>query len=131
MIGINPYFPPGQERIDDIPYNLDSIGTEEDPHYLPDTYKEFSMMTDNSMLDHMTDYADEFGDQKLVELVQTWTQHKMSTHVSTDGDVLAAKVRILREIMDEIGKLDKNKSLDYTMAITDMMIILLQKMSSL
>jgi len=127
MIGTNPYFPAGQEDIDDL-HDYDGI----DPHNYPDSFEEFSMMTDSSMLDHMTDYAAEFGDQKLIELLRTWLEHKMSTHVYLDGDVVAAKVKILREIMDELGKLNnKDKSLDYTMAVSDFMIIILQKMLAL
>lgn len=82
-------------------------------------------MTPNSMMDHITDYANEFGDQETLALFARWQQEKM-------GKKSPNVIKTLTQIQKKIHALDDGtKSLDYTIAITDAMTVILQEMVKL
>jgi hypothetical protein len=82
------------------------------------------MTTKSSMLDALTDFANEHGDQALLELISEWNKEKM-------GKSTTDPIKLLLSIQHQIHQLDQGKSLDYTIAITDAMLIVLQELMKL
>jgi len=90
-----------------------------------DYFEETPMMTRDSMLDHITDYANEFGDQATLKLFRHWMRVKM-------GKVDPNPTKLLIDITHKLHDLDNGKkSLNYIMAITDSMLVVMKELIKL
>jgi len=94
------------------------------------------MMTDNAILDHMTDYADEFGDQKLLEMIDVWKEHKMGKQANNSRLQIANKLSSVSEKISELKPNPKlfdqdSTKLAYEIAKTDCLLIILKETAEL
>ena len=93
------------------------------------------MLDTAALMDSFTDYANEYGDQKLIVEMKSWLQQKMGKHYEISCGMSDSNRNLLTELshncLELSNKVDLNDSsrrLGYIMALSDVMDLLLNKM---
>lgn len=131
---MNKYLPFDQQDIDDIPdywginYGNEVTGKIKMTNRMGDT---------RALLDSISDYSDEYGDQELMATVDLWLLEKMGRgyRIVKDSEIniniFNTQIKTLTRLSHKLSELSTKKSgefLDYHLAITDAMLLIMKEL---